>query len=425
MMLLIALAACAPPDDNHNSPVTGDDDDPFAPDDITDNVDDDDDDDEPTDRVGTSRREGYALDQYLLDIMERTHLPGLAAALLRDGHVVWATHLGTADLDNGWPVTDETLFLVGSLSKTIIATAVMQLWDAGLVDLDVDVNQYLPFAVRHPRFPQMTITLRHLLTHTAGIRDQEDTMREWIGPGDSDLPLGGFLRAYLTEDGELYKENHFWDYPPGGRWKYSNIGASLAAYVVEEITGTPYAAYCKRFVFGPLGMTDSSYRLRDLDSAMVAMPYEYEFFPAGYLALGHYGMPYYPAGTVRTTAPELARVMIMMHGGGEIDGERVLSREAVAEIMRRPYPERWPHQGLLWYYGAYDGREVFGHQGGGMGVASKMFYRPEDGVGVVLLANGAWGGLWERLIIEGAMFHLFRAAERIGRQLYDPETMNY
>jgi len=251
--------------------------------------------------------------------------------------------------------------------------------------------------------------------------------------GDSPMPLGEFLEAYLTPEGALFEPANYWDYPPEGRWKYSNVGATLGGYLVERLTNQDFADYCRKNVLKPLGMVKSSFRLTDIPIDDVAMPYEYQRFDDSFRPLGHRGMPYYPAGTLRTNAGELARLVVMMAGDGRIDGQQFLARETVEEIRRVQYPGRWPHQGLIWYYGEYNGERALGHQGGGTGVAAKMFFRPADGVGVVLLASGEWGSLVERLLVEQVMFTLFDTAERISpwrvptvgpNQGLRPEPMN-
>jgi len=399
-----------------DDPPTSDDDD--AADDDADASDDDDNDDDDND----TNAPGFDSDPQTIDatlvrlldtVRELAHFPGLAAALVKDGRVIWSRGVGVADLDTERPVEPDTLFLTGSLSKTVLTIALMQLWEQGLFELGDDVNDHLPFDVRHPVYERVPITFQELMTHTSSIADNGPVLNELYTDGDSPLPLTDFLADYLLPDGDFFRTTNFWEYPPEGRWKYSNVAAAAAGLVVESLSGEDFAAYCRRHVLEPLGLDDSGYRLSDMDAAEVAMPYDFNRRAETYEPAGHYGVPFYPAATLRTSVIGLARLLALMSNGGELDGVRLLAPGTVAEIREVPYPDRWPSQGLFWYYGEYDGHEVFGHQGGGDGVAAKMFYR-DDGIGVALVANGSWGNLAERLVVEEALILLFRAGERLG-----------
>ena len=116
------------------------------------------------------------LDRFILDGMKGAKVPGLAAAVVKDGNIIWTGAYGWANIENKTPVTNETLFQVASVSKPVTAFAIMQLVEQGLLTLDADINEVLPFPVRNPRHPKVPITLKHLLTHTSGIRDNWDLL---------------------------------------------------------------------------------------------------------------------------------------------------------------------------------------------------------------------------------------------------------
>ena len=423
LLLIVAalLVACADTtdtaaddDDAAPSPANDDDDDN---DDNDDDNDDNDDDDivVPDDLDATPQTIDAALVRLLETVRQLAHFPGMAAAVVKEGRVVWSHGFGVTNLETQRPVTPDTLFLTGSISKTVLTTALMQLWEQGLFELGDDVADYVPFALENPLYRRFPITFRELMTHTSSIADNGPVLRSLYSDGDSPLPLEEFLADYLVPDGEYFAASNFYDFPPQSRWKYSNVAAAVAGLVVEQLSGEDFAEYCHAHVLQPLGLGGSSYRLADLSPADVAMPYEYNQRTEQNEPFGHYGLPFYPGGTLRTSAVGLARILAMMAGDGELDGQRLLAPGTVAEIREVQYPDRWPSQGLFWYYGLYNDREVFGHQGGGDGVAAKMFYRPDDGVGVVLLANGSWGNLLERLVVEEAIIALFGAADELGR----------
>jgi CubicO group peptidase (beta-lactamase class C family) len=304
------------------------------------------------------------------------------------------------------------LFELASVSKTVIATAVMQLWEDGQLDLDADINAYLPFRVVNPHFPEVPITTRMLMTHTSSIVDDSLVFLKEYGRGDPTIPLGQFLSDYLTPGGSYYDpDQNYSQSAPGTAFSYSNFGASLAAYLVEAITGIPFDAYCTTNIFQPLGMTETSYRFADLELSHMAMPYGYNEHTGRYHPYGFYGCPLYPAGWVITSAPQLARQLISFIQYGELDGVKILKPETVEEMRRIQYPDIAPQFGLFWYTKNLQGWELMGHNGGNYGVATEMFFRLEDGVGVILLMNGDWTNKNIRIIYD-IEARLFREAEK-------------
>ena len=286
-------------------------------------------------------------------------------------------------------MTSDTLFELASISKTVIAAAVMQLWEQGRLDLDKDVNSYLPFQVVNPHVPDVPITTRMLMTHTSSITDNTAVLILSYGLGDPTIPLGQFLQDYLTPGGASYDPNlNYSQAAPGTSFSYSNFGASLAAYLVEVIASNPFDRYAATYIFQPLGMMETSYRFADLDTSHIAMPYGYNGWRGKYFPYGFYGCPLYPIGWVITSAPQLARHLIAFIQYGELDGVRILQPATVEEMRRIQYPEVAPEFGLFWYWERFRGWQLLGHNGGNFGVTTEMFFRVADGVGVILLMNG-------------------------------------
>ena len=330
-------------------------------------------------------------------------LPGVSAAVVRGNEVVWARGYGSSNLWRGdgtsarRAVRPNTLFMLASISKTVIATAVMQAVERSLFGLDDDVNDILPFTVRTPEHPGRAITVRHLLTHTSAIRDRWSVWDDLYAEGDSTIPLGAFLEGYLVPGGEDFRLTNFYDTKPGSRYRYSNVGSALAAFLVEAASGNGFDAWCEANIFEPLGMDRAGWHLADVPAVDVAMPYRWSEDDHRYRAIGQYGYPDYPDGALRTTAPQIARHLGMMMNGGTWNGARVLERETVREILRSQNPDTVEGQGLIWYRTRSGGRRLIGHDGGDRGVATVAFYDRDEDVGVVVLANGNWrrvGGRW-------------------------------
>jgi CubicO group peptidase (beta-lactamase class C family) len=346
------------------------------------------------------------------DLMATGRLPGLSAAIVRGGDVVWTDAWGWANIEQGRRVTPDTLFMLASVSKTVVATAVLQAIEDGYFELDTDVNRILPFGVLNPVHPEDPITVRQLLTHTSSIRDNWNLLIASYVNGDAELALGTFLRRYLA--GADLSPNNYYAFGPGRSYRYANVGVALAAYVVEAASGIGFDAWCERRIFTPLGMDRAGWHLEGLPRNEIAMPYAWSGEKNGYVPFGQYGYPDYPDGALRTTAPQLARHLGMIMGNGSWEGHRLLSASTVRELRRDQVPELEPGQGLIWWAFQRGGRTLFGHDGGDDGVATVCFFDPAGEVGVVALANGGWRtiqGEWSLYLI---MDRLFSAASGLG-----------
>jgi CubicO group peptidase (beta-lactamase class C family) len=344
------------------------------------------------------------LDNFITDEMARSHIPGLAAAIVRHGETTWIGTYGFADLEAGRPVTKDTLFMLGSVSKSFTATAVMQLVERGQIDLDGDVNRYLPFEVRNPHAPTVAITVRQLLAHTSSIADNDQLIFTDYSDGDSNIPLASFVRDYLVPEGAHYDATrNFLTGGPGQVRTYSNIGYALLGFIVERVGGTHFDVFTRTTIFAPLGMTETSWFLRDLDETHIARPYTWVH--ERYEPHRHYGYPDYPDGQLRTSVVQLARYLAAQTGGPSYRGQRILAPESLAEMRTPASPEIRSSDGKPFVFGLgwYEENHVWGHGGRDLGVTTEMFYRGEDGVGVIVLCNASDAREREVKVVEEAI----------------------
>jgi CubicO group peptidase (beta-lactamase class C family) len=322
------------------------------------------------------------LDSIIVAKMDQHHIPGLAASIVRDGNIIWTGSYGYANIEDNIEVVDSTLFMLASVSKTVTGVALMKLWEAGSFELDDDINNYLPFEVRNPFFPDSAITFRMLLTHTSSINDNWAEMPYYIG--DSPIPLCQYLEDYLVPGGEYYHTINYNSFPPGTNWDYCNVAVSLVGCLVEQIAGN-FSTYCKDFIFSPLDMYETSWFLAGLDTTHIARPYTYS--GGTYHVYPHHGYSDYPAGQLRTSALQLSRFLITFMQGGKIGSTRILDSTTVSLMTTAQYPQINVNQGLIWYRMLVDGRLIWGHSGGDRGVGTSMFYCPAEGTGVIFLGN--------------------------------------
>jgi len=326
-------------------------------------------------------------DMLITRVMKMAHMSALSAAIIKDGKVVWAKGYGLYDRERNKEATENTIYLVASISKTFTATAIMQLYEKGLLDLDDDVNKYLPFSLRNPKHPDKPITIRMLLAHQSSLAEDPPAFYCHF-PGD--LKIGGYpepwLEEYLTPKGIHYKPQIWADYEPGKEMSYANIGYSILGYIVERITNMTFEDYCQKYIFQPLGMKNTSFELMKLNISNIAVPYIYR---GEYEPLLHYQILDYPAGGLRTNVIDLAKFLIAHMYGGEYNGIRILSPESVEEMHKVQYPSHkyFFQYGLGFQIWNIGGEKYIGHTGGLYGVATKMVYRERDKVGIIFFTN--------------------------------------
>ena len=330
-----------------------------------------------------------ALDVFIRRRMVEGHVPGLAAAIVKGDQVVWAKGYGLRDVQLGLPVEPQTPFMLASISKTVTASALMQLAESQAFGLDEDIDPYLPFAVNNPNHVAAPITFRHLLSHVSGIRDNWGVMMSLYVSGDSPLQLGRFLGEYLVPGGLYYSANaNFAPWASGTQFQYSNMGYALNGYLVETIGGLPFDRYCEQNIFAPLGMQSTSWRFADFVPTDVAMPHKFNAQSGTYTPYGQYGYPDYPNGGLRSSVLDLSKFLLAHMNGGSHAGTRILQTATVQEMHTVQYPLLNATQGLAFYGWNFHGWSLLGHGDGDQGVYTEMWFRPADGVGVVLFANG-------------------------------------
>ncbi len=334
------------------------------------------------------------LDSVLQALMETHHVPGAQACIIHGDSIVWEGCYGFMDPGLSDPVNSSTLFIVASISKTVLATAVMQCWEDGLIELDADISDYLPFTVENvPYYPGSPITIRMVLSHVSSINRNDWTWFYDIVYG-SDWPgdLGQYMEDYIVPGGPTYADSNFIDVVPGTHYQYSNYAFSLLALVVENVAGETLEQYAQNRIFNPLGMTETSWFLSNLDTTTIAMPMWYE--DPYYQAYGHSGSPLWPIAQVRTSATQLAQHVFSLSGYGEVNGNRVLDSTSVEEIKHVSFPGAFSGSiqlGLGWYSLEFASGTVWGHDGSMPGGSALMFFDPIRGTGVILLINTDYG----------------------------------
>ena len=340
---------------------------------------------EPDRQVAAASAE--SVDSFILSTMQTRYIPGVSACVFRNGEIVWTGAYGYANIAAGRPVTRSTLFMLASISKTLTGTALLQLWEAGRFNLDDNVSDYLPFNLYNPNFPTTPVTFRQILSHVSSLDDNWNVMNSTYVDGDSPWRLSDYTFAYFDPSGELYDNIlNFATWAPGSRWEYCNHNFVLAGYLVEAITGIPFAQYCHDSIFVPLDMNETSWFVADLDTTHMAMPYRCG--SGAYEELGHFSYADYPAGALRTSASQLARHLIAFGQHGRYLDRRILDSATVDSMITPDYPHLYSNQGLIWFRSNIAGHQVWGHGGGDQGVSTYASICFEHQLGVIVLTNG-------------------------------------
>ncbi len=327
-----------------------------------------------------------SLDSFITATMSQNHIAGLSACIVRDSGIAWQGTYGLANIEANTSVNDSTLFMLASVSKTVTGLALMQLWEQGSFGLDDDINDYLPIAIVNPNFPGQPITFRMLLSHTSSLKDNWTVMYSTYVYGDTPIPLDEYVAAYFVPGGEYYDPiANFETWAPGAVHQYCNHGFVLIGYLVQVISGQPFDQYCRDSIFLPLGMTNSHWFIAGLDTSNIAMPYHWN--GSAYQPLGQFGYADYPAGTLRSSAAQLAQHLLAHLQHGLIDTTRILDSATVDTITTIHYPAAASYQGLTWFHSYYGGAWVWEHGGGDQGVCTRIGFCPEKQTAIVVLTN--------------------------------------
>ena len=337
------------------------------------------------------------------EILRETGVPGAGIALVRPGGIEWAGGIGLADRDRALPVTGDTHFRVGSISKTFVAIALVQQYEDDALDIEAPVSEVAPKVAIENRFSGTPVTVLQVLQHTAGFDDMH--FNEMYNLDDApDISLADVLARNPASRRVRWR--------PGTRMSYSNPGYGVAGYVLEQVTGRPYDSVIRERIFDPLGMRTSSFTLAEADLPLLARGYDSPTGPP---------VPFTqiylrPAGNLHTSARELGSFVQMLLNWGEIAEQLVIDPEYLSN-MERPRSSLASKAGLIYGYGSgiasysLAGFPVLGHGGGIDGFVSTYGYSAARDAGWVVLVNATYAPAAVDRLSELAVRYLKRDVE--------------
>jgi len=324
---------------------------------------------------------GAFMDDLMAAQMDTNHIPGAVVVVVKDGQVFFAKGYGYADLEARIPVDPEhTLFRPGSVAKPFVWTAVMQLVEQGKLSLDEDINAYLDFEI--PATYPEPITLKHLMSHTPGFED-----KVWDGLYK--------LNAEDVSSLETYLKKHLPArvFPPGKFGAYSNYGAALAGYIVERVSGMPFAEYVEKNIFAPLGMTRSTFRQPLPDELAPDLSGGYNYVSGGYVRGGFEYIVPYPPGSLSATGLDMAKFMIAHLQNGSYGEARILREETA----RQMHSQHFTHDPRLTGYAhgfnehMINDQYVISHGGDSLLFHAGLFLLLEHNIGLYIATNATGG----------------------------------
>ncbi|WP_395375545.1 serine hydrolase domain-containing protein [Marinicella sp. W31] len=347
----------------------------------------------------------------LTKISDASSLPGFAVAIVSQDQVLYTKGFGYADVASKKAFTENTSQNIGSITKTLIAFSLMKLVEEGTIKLDAPINQYLPFSIHNPHFPNVPITVRQLVTHTSSLTDGLDDMlieKSYLFKTKPDykaeqLPEGyaAYFDIYKTNEsmsieeflintycpsGDWYETQNFLKQEPGENYHYSNIGATLLAFVIEQVAGQSFSDYTSKFILKPLKMNDSYWHYSQVPSGDMA-----SLYMSNGLLISPYTLVTYPDGGLITSIADFAVYLQEMIKG--INGNSHLLKQAsFKEMMSNqltqvhfPQGQFETSKGMMWYVNP-EGDNI-SMNGADPGVSTYTLFTTAGNMGIAIFVN--------------------------------------
>ena len=320
-------------------------------------------------------------------IFKEEKVVGLSVAVVKDNKIIYTNSFGSSNLETGAPLTNKNIFRIASISKSFSATSVMQLIEAGKLDLDEDVSNLVGFVIRNPKYPETVITLRLLMSHLSSINDSE----------------GYFSLDYINPAKNPNWQKCYNDYEPGKGYQYCNLNFNMIGTIIERTSGERFDQYVKHHILDPLGLY-GGYCVDSLDNSRFATIYDYNIdaakfiiSPNAYAArseeITNYTMGYStpifsPTGGMKISATDLAKYMTMhMNYGRYKDGKIITKKSSKLMQTALSFEENYGFA-LENTTKMVDGIPLVGHTGSAYGLFSAMFFDPKKKYGIVVISNG-------------------------------------
>jgi CubicO group peptidase (beta-lactamase class C family) len=317
------------------------------------------------------------LEPKIKEEVQQGRLPGFAIGVVKNGKLIYAKGFGVAKLGGTTAITSKSLFHMASVTKTFVATAILQLSENAKIDLDAPVVRYLPyFKLNDERY--RTITIRQMLSHTSGIPDT--VTYNWDKPEYDAGALERFVRSIA--DQRLV-------FAPGEKFAYSNTAYEILGDVIAKVSGESFEDYVQHNILTPVGMKDSTLLVREANPQLLTSPHIMENNQVVVSKIFPYNRAHSPSSILYSSIEDMSRWAIANLNRGELDGKRILKGETIDSMWRPVADALGMKEGISWFTTEKQGHRFVLHSGGDVGFESLLLLAPEDGVAVVAMSNFA------------------------------------
>lgn len=350
---------------------------------------------------GYSQSQSDSLTIKLNKIQDLGYLPGFAVAVVSEKGIHYQNGFGYSDIENKRPFTVNSLQNIGSISKTLTGIAIMKLIEEGKLTLDTPINDILPQKLYNPYYPKIPITIRHLATHTASFNDpfeyehtylfdeninlkKDEIPKEFkkliqIYNSNTPMEVDEFIESMMHPFGKWYRKKNFLRKKPGTTYRYSNMGAVVAGYIVELVSGKSYQEFTRELIIDPLKMKQTGWRHSEVDMSQ---------FVSLYLSNDKQIPPYelisYADGGLITSVHDLSLYFVEMIKGYKTGKSIVLDSTSFKIMMNPSFTSEEKDSGVFW---TINRKGEYGHSGGDPGIMTYMLFDPETNIGRIVFTN--------------------------------------
>ena len=340
-----------------------------------------------------------ALEAKIRSMMDENMTAGMSVVVVKGDKVVYQQAFGYRDKDTREPLDVNDIFRIASISKSFSGMSVMQLVEAGKMSLDDDVNGILGMDIRNPRYPDIPVTIKMLLSHTSGMSD---------GGGYHDLSYVDKTKTDIN----LIREKAWLTYPPGKGYRYCNRALNIIGLVIEKVSGERFDEYVLNHILKPIGADNSGFNLDKLDKSTITKLYQYsakrnQLVPGGgykrvnekkvadgTYEIGKDGFFWSPTGGMKMSAPNLAKWMMTLKNGGVApNGNRIISEKGCKTMLTPVIDTSDPGAQYCLTTRVetrfVKGKKLVGHTGSAYGLYSCMYFCPDEDWGIVCICSSA------------------------------------
>jgi CubicO group peptidase (beta-lactamase class C family) len=319
-----------------------------------------------------------SLEKKLTPIIEQamqTHgIPGLSVGVVQNNEIVYLKGFGYADIKTHSPITPNTIFHVASISKVFVATAIMQLVEQGLIDLDERIVNYVPnFKLIGDSYKE--ITVRQMLGHYSGMPNSNDY--NWDKPEYDSGAIERYVKSLA---------NFKMEYSPGEQFRYSNIAYEVLGHLISKVSGKSFCVYQKEKVLNKAGMPNSSFLKPKELPLNWANPHEMGLVPF-MLDTYPFNRRHAPSSTLHTNAAEMCNWMLINLNKGSYGANKILNEQSVNSLWTQQIEYEEGGVGLGWFIGDYRGNRKIHHEGDDEGFQANMALLPDQSIGVIIMTN--------------------------------------